>query len=56
MKAYGWVDAYIHVFLITAYVGEWSALDVGRFTPGEICTYALLINYYVMNSYRGVDV
>jgi hypothetical protein len=36
MKAYGEMDAYIHVFLNSALVGgEWSASGPGRFTPGE---------------------
>jgi hypothetical protein len=34
MKAYGGVDAYIHIFLTSALVGgEWSASRPGRFTP-----------------------
>jgi hypothetical protein len=56
MKAYGWVDAYIHVFLISVLDGKGSASGPVRFTPGESWTYAYLINYYDMNSYRGVDV
>jgi hypothetical protein len=36
MKAYGGVDIYIHIFLISALVGgEWSASRPGRFTPGD---------------------
>jgi hypothetical protein len=36
MKAYGGMDVYAHVFLISALVwGEWSALRPGRFSPGE---------------------
>jgi hypothetical protein len=36
MKAYGEVDVWIHIFLISALVGgEWSASRPGRFTPGE---------------------
>jgi hypothetical protein len=36
MKAYGGVDAYIHIFLTSALVGgEWLASLHGRFTPGE---------------------
>jgi hypothetical protein len=34
MKAYGGVDAQIHIFLTSALVGgEWSASRPGRFTP-----------------------
>jgi hypothetical protein len=36
MKAYGGVDAQIHIFLASALAGgEWSASRFGRFTPGE---------------------
>jgi hypothetical protein len=36
MKAYGGVDVYIHIFLISALAaGECSASRPGRFTPGE---------------------
>jgi hypothetical protein len=36
MKAYGGVDIYIHIFLISALDGdEWSTSRPGRFTPGE---------------------
>jgi hypothetical protein len=36
MKAYGGVDVYIHIFLISAPVGgQWSASRPGRFTYGE---------------------
>jgi hypothetical protein len=36
MKAYGGMDIWIHVFLISALVGgEWSASRPDRFTPGE---------------------
>jgi hypothetical protein len=36
MKAYGGVDVYIHIFLISALVGgEWSPSRPGLFTPGE---------------------
>jgi hypothetical protein len=36
MKAYGGVDVWIHIFLISALVGgEWSASRPCRFTPGE---------------------
>jgi hypothetical protein len=35
MKAYGGVDAEIHIFLTSALVGgEWLASRLGRFTPG----------------------
>jgi hypothetical protein len=36
MKAYGGVDVYIHIFLISAVVrGEWSASRPCGFTPEE---------------------
>jgi hypothetical protein len=36
MKAYGGVDAYVHVSLTSPLVrGEWSASRPGRFTPGK---------------------
>jgi hypothetical protein len=36
MKAYGGVDVYIHIFLISALIeGDWSASGTGSFTPGE---------------------
>jgi hypothetical protein len=35
MKAYGGVNAQIHVFLTSELVGEWSASRPGSFTPGE---------------------
>jgi hypothetical protein len=36
MKAYGGMDAYIHIFLTSALVGgKWSASRPGRFNPGE---------------------
>jgi hypothetical protein len=36
MKAYGIVDAYIHIFFISALAGgEWSASRPSHFTPGE---------------------
>jgi hypothetical protein len=36
MKAYGGVDAEIHIFLTSALVGgEWSASRPSRFTPRE---------------------
>jgi hypothetical protein len=36
MKAYGGVDVLSHIFLIsTLVVGEWSASDPCRITPGE---------------------
>jgi hypothetical protein len=35
MKAYGWVDSQIHIFLTSALVGgEWLASHPCRFTPG----------------------
>jgi hypothetical protein len=35
MKAYGVVDAYIHIFFTSALAGgEWSTSRPGRFTPG----------------------
>jgi hypothetical protein len=39
MKAYGEVEAKIHIFLIWALVGgEWSASRSCRFNPGERAT------------------
>jgi hypothetical protein len=36
MKAYGGVDAHIHIFLIWALAGgEWATSRLGRCTPGE---------------------
>jgi hypothetical protein len=35
MKTYGGVDLYIHVFLESALICEWSATCPGRFTPRE---------------------
>jgi hypothetical protein len=35
MKAHGGVDVYIHIFLTSALVGEWSAARPGRFIFGE---------------------
>jgi hypothetical protein len=35
MKAYGGVDAYIHIFLTSVLGGQWSDSCSGRFTPGE---------------------
>jgi hypothetical protein len=35
MKAYGAVDVYIHIFLTSELVGEWSASRPCRFTSGE---------------------
>jgi hypothetical protein len=36
MKAYGGVDVYIHIFLISTLVGgEWLASHLGSFTPRE---------------------
>jgi hypothetical protein len=36
MKAYGEVDVYIHIFLISALAGgKWSASRPGRFTSRE---------------------
>jgi hypothetical protein len=36
MKAYGVMDVYIHIFLISALTGgEWSASRPGRFNPWE---------------------
>jgi hypothetical protein len=55
MKAYGEVDMLIQVFLTAVLVGERLVSGPGRFTPGEICSYALVINYYAMKAYVGVD-
>jgi hypothetical protein len=39
MKAYGGVDVWIDIFLISALaVAEWSASSPGRFNPGEIAS------------------
>jgi hypothetical protein len=35
MKTYGGVDVWIHIFLTSALVGEWSASRPSRFTPVE---------------------
>jgi hypothetical protein len=36
MKAYGGMDVYIHIFLISAFVGgKWSVSRTGRFILGE---------------------
>jgi hypothetical protein len=35
MKAYGGVDAYIHVFLQPVFVAEWSAAVLGLINPRE---------------------
>jgi hypothetical protein len=36
MKAYGGVDAYIHIFLTSVLDrGEWSAPSPGHFSPGD---------------------
>jgi hypothetical protein len=36
MKAYGGMDVQIRIFLTSALVGgEWTASQIGRFTPGE---------------------
>jgi hypothetical protein len=55
MNYYGGVDIYIHVFLKQVFFGEWSASGPGRFTPGESCAYAKVIDYCAMNYYGGVD-
>jgi hypothetical protein len=48
MKAYGGVDAYIHIFLTSALVGgEWSTSRPGRFTPGERAPGTHLIGVWV---------
>jgi hypothetical protein len=39
MKAYGRVDAEIHVFLLPVLVVEKSASSLGRYTPGESSSY-----------------
>jgi hypothetical protein len=39
MKAYGVLDAYIHVFLTPVLVGKWSDSGHDRFTTGESCSY-----------------
>jgi hypothetical protein len=56
MKAYGEVDAKIHIFLIPVLFVEFSASGLGRFIPGERFPYAYLINNYAMKAYCGVDV
>jgi hypothetical protein len=38
MKAYGCVDAYIHVFFLPVFVAECSASYLGRFNPLETVT------------------
>jgi hypothetical protein len=56
MKAYGGVDAYIHVFYTPVVVGVSSASCFGCFTPWETCSFAYVIIYYAMKAYEGVDV
>jgi hypothetical protein len=40
MNSYGGVDEYIQVFLTPVIFGDWSASGLGRFKPGEKCSYA----------------
>jgi hypothetical protein len=48
MKACGGVDVLIHIFLSSALVGgEWSALNPGRFTPGERAPGTYWIEHWV---------
>jgi hypothetical protein len=55
MKAYGGVDAQIHIFLTSALVGgEWSASRPCHFTPGEIASGILWIGGWVCNK-GGLD-
>jgi hypothetical protein len=35
MKTFGGVHVWIHIFLISALVGQWLASYPGRFTPGK---------------------
>jgi hypothetical protein len=56
MKAYGEVDAKIHIFLITVLFVEISSSGLGRFTQGERFPYAYLINNYDMKAYCGVEI
>jgi hypothetical protein len=55
MKAYGGVDAHIHVFYTQVFFGYSSASCFGRFAHWENSSFAIVINYYAMKAYRGVD-
>jgi hypothetical protein len=49
MKTHGGVDVYIHVFLVSAFVGgEWSASRPGSFNLGKI-------SYQNLSRKRGED-
>jgi hypothetical protein len=56
MKAYGEVDAKIHLLLIQVLFVDWSASGLGRFPPGERYPYSYQINNYAMKVYWGMDV
>jgi hypothetical protein len=45
MKAYGGLEAYIHVFLTPVLVGELPASGSSRFTHGETCSYIYVFYY-----------
>jgi hypothetical protein len=56
MKAYGGVDAYIHVFYTQVLFGYPSASSFRRFTPWENCSFSKVIYYYTMKAYWGLDI
>jgi hypothetical protein len=56
MNSCGGVDVQIHLLLTPVLFRELSASGLELFTPVEICSYVLLINYYAMKAYGGVDV
>jgi hypothetical protein len=56
MKAYGVVNVYIHIFLMSALVGgKWLASRACRFTPGERASGTHWIGGWVDSSVNDVD-